>query len=96
MTTIAVTDTRPTITCPSWCTVPYEDHLADLPAWEGFVIHRSDYERRVGHSCMAYIDGTLDPTNPPLVHLVVPHELSLDDAEALAGELLAAVREARR
>ena len=35
----------PPIKCPDWCTVSYEEHAQDLPAWEGRVIHWSaDHE----------------------------------------------------
>jgi hypothetical protein len=42
MTIIALPpDVTPTIVCPDWCTIPAEEHLADLRGWEGSVIHHS-------------------------------------------------------
>jgi hypothetical protein len=32
----------PEIKCPPWCVVPYQEHVDDLTAWEGLVIHWSD------------------------------------------------------
>lgn len=86
---------RPEIVCPSWCTVPFEEHFADLGNWEGFVIHWSERDH-VRLSAETYPDGTPDLTNPPQIHL--DHgddQLGIDDAELLARAILAAVAEAR-
>jgi hypothetical protein len=97
MTTIAVSTETPTIVCPPWCTVPYADHVADLPNWEGYVIHYSAERGGVRHSRAAFVDNTIDPTDPPLVFVDgnAAHGLELDGAEALARAILAAVEEAR-
>ena len=60
MTTIAIHE-APAIVCPDWCTVTQEDHVADLPNMDGFVIHWSASNGLVRHSRAAYIDNTPDP-----------------------------------
>ena len=98
MTTIAVPpNVRPEIVCPSWCTVSTDQHIADLPNWEGYVIHWSAENHGVAHSELCYPDGTPDETERPLVHVYgcATPELSPDEAEALAQAILAAVKEAR-
>lgn len=97
MTTIAVPSTVPiSIVCPPWCTVTHAEHVEDLPQLEGFVIHWSDLSRRVYHSCSTYIDGTPDPEEGPQVYFDPPKDgATLEDMEAFAREILAAVQEAR-
>lgn len=97
MTTIALPDARPAITCPGWCTVPYEDHLADLPQLEGFVVHWSDLSQRVYLGAGTYIDGTPASDDPPQIHIDgrANDGLSLEAAEALARQILAAIEVAR-
>lgn len=98
MTMIALPPSvRPEIICPAWCTVGQEKHIADLPNWEGQVIHWSAEEHGVAHSELGYPDGTPDDQEGPLVHVYgcATPELSPDEAEALAQAILAAAREAR-
>lgn len=89
--------TRPEIVCPSWCSVPYESHFGDLALWEGLVIHHSAERGGVDHSRCAYPDGTPDKTEPPLVYLRhrMTDGIGLEEVEALARQILAAVEEAR-
>ena len=59
-------DITPTIVCPDWCTIPTEEHLADLPSWEGSVIHHSATVKvsgrfHVSNSRPSYPDGTPQP-----------------------------------
>ncbi|MFA6298788.1 MAG: hypothetical protein WC642_06460 [Nocardioides sp.] len=99
MTTIALPPgVTPVIACPSWCAIPLEEHIRDLPNWEGMVLHWSAADSEgVRHSACAYPDGTLDPTDPPLVYLPASSDAcGLDDAERLALAILSAVEEARR
>ena len=60
----------PTIVCPSWCVVPYAEHLEDLPNWDGFALHRGREHRLAPvlapdavaqTASMTYIDGTPGP-----------------------------------
>ena len=96
MTIIAVPDTRPPIVCPDWCTVPYQEHVDDLPNWEGFVIHWSAEVDGVRHSSETYPDGTLAAHEPPQVHIYDrDDQMTPDDAERFARRILAAVAEAR-
>ena len=98
MTTIAVPpNVRPEIVCPSWCVISQEDHIADLPNWEGRVIHWSALTERVNHSSETYPDGTpvLDD-EPPMIWINgLCEDLTVDEAERLAEAILAAVKEAR-
>ena len=59
--------TPPTIECPSWCTVSYEDHAGDLANWEGRVIHWSKHFEKSGYDFRlartTYVDGTPPPMN---------------------------------
>jgi hypothetical protein len=93
---VAVID-RPAIVCPPWCAVTYENHVADLPNLEGYVIHWSENNGKVRHSRAAFVDNTVDPTEPPLIFVDyhASDGISLEDAEALARAILAAVAEAR-
>jgi hypothetical protein len=97
MTTIAVSTETPTIVCPPWCTIPYAEHVGDLPAWEGYVIHYSATRDGVRHSRAAFVDNEIDPTEPPLVYVVAnaADGMELEAAESLARAILAAVAEAR-
>lgn len=103
MTTIALPPgVTPTIVCPDWCTIPTEEHLADLRAWEGSVIHHSATVKvsdrfHVSCSRLAYPDGTPqpDPHGPADVVIVDDDALSLDAAERFARAILAAVAAAR-
>lgn len=51
-----------TVVCPSRCTTSQAEHLADLPGWDGFVIHWSAKVEGEGwsvwHSSLTYSDGT--------------------------------------
>ena len=101
MSTIIATSAAPRIVCPPWCVVDQEQHVAELPNLEGFVVHHSAEVKlsegnSVAHSAFAYIDGTLDPTEPPLIFVVTPSDgIPVDHAEELAHAILAAVAEAR-
>jgi hypothetical protein len=97
MTTIAVSTETPTIVSPPWCTVPYAEHVGDLPTLEGYVIHHSATRGGVRHSRGAFVDNAIDPTDPPLVYVEAgaADGMELDAAEALARAILAAVEEAR-
>ena len=96
MTTIAVPTDTPEIVCPFWCTSSYAEHLADLALWDGFVFHHGPERNGVGHTRCAFPDGTIAPDDPPRVYLpTICDGLPLDDAEALARQILAAVEEAR-
>jgi hypothetical protein len=102
MTIIALPpDVTPTIVCPDWCTIPTDEHLADLPNWEGSVIHHSATVKvdrfHVSCSRLAYPDGTPqpDPHGPADVVIIDDDALDLDVAEAFARAILAAVSEAR-
>ncbi len=103
MTVIALPpDVTPTIVCPDWCTIPTDEHLADLRAWEGSVIHHSaavkvSHHFHVSCSRLAYPDGTPqpDPHDPADVVIVDDDALDLDVAERFARAILAAVSEVR-
>ena len=99
MTAVALTDS-PAVACPPWCTVTQEDHLAQLPEWEDQVIHHSDFNADgLAWSTVTYVDGTPDETEP--LHVFtdarsdLPIGVPIDEAEALAEAILAAVKEAR-
>ena len=66
------------VVCPSWCTVSQAEHLNDLPAWEGRVIHwsadASGDDWSVRHSDYTYSDGTPDPAEASEVHVEAPSE----------------------
>lgn len=97
MTYVAAFSSPPAIKCPDWCTVPLEDHLSRLRDLEGFVIHHSAEHGVVRHSSETYVDGTPDPEGPPLIYVnqEAADGIGLEQAEALAHEILAAVKEAR-
>ena len=92
----------PTVVCPDWCTTPHAEHVDELPNWEGSVIH-ANTERvvagcRVALSRLAYPDGTPDAHQPGALAdliMVEGQEMSVDDAQAFARAILAAVSEAR-
>jgi hypothetical protein len=94
--TVAVAG-APEIICPSWCVISKGAHLADLRDHEGWVIHWSDFSADVRHSEVTTPAGAPNPTEAPLVF--VDHHLSdgisLDRAEQVAAEILAAVKVAR-
>ncbi|WP_148576074.1 hypothetical protein [Nocardioides caldifontis] len=91
---VAVTE-PPTIVCPEWCVIPTSEHVAELSNHEGLVIHWSE-DAPIRLSRSSYVDGTVDPTDPPLLHIDTPFEaMPLDEAEAFARRILAAVNEAR-
>lgn len=94
---IAVPPTVPLeIVCPPWCTVTHAEHVEDLPQLEGLVIHWSDLSRRVYYSACAFIDGTPNREEGPQVYFDPPTgNPTLDNMEAFAREILAAVEEAR-
>ena len=77
--------------------MPYEEHLTELPLWDGLVIHHSADRGGVDHTRCAYVDNTPDPEDAPkvFVHHRATDGLELDDAEALSRAILAAVEEAR-
>jgi hypothetical protein len=88
------------VVCPSWCTLTQQEHLEQLDNLEGRCIHYSfEVTARhwsVDHSSDTYVDGTPDPKDPPIVHLHSSSEgLSVDQAEAFARAILAAVEVAR-
>lgn len=96
MTTIAVSTETPTIVCPSWCTTTYAEHLASLSNLEGFVIHHGALDDDVRFSRLSYVDGAIDPSDPPLLYVERNADgITLEDAEQLAQSILAAVKEAR-
>lgn len=85
----------PPIVCPSWCVVAMETHIADLPGWEGEVIHWSG-GADVQVSTMTYPDGTPDHDAPPQIFLRTSGDgIGLDAAATLAQAILCAVEEAR-
>ena len=94
---MSVTDqTVPTITCPDWCAVEQQDHEAELPAWEGYVMHRgcaySTGAKWVEVHAFARPDGTLDKSESPQV-CVESHPgegLSARDAQVFADSILKA------
>lgn len=95
MTAVALS-TLPQIVCPAWCVVPAEDHIADLQAWEGYVIHWSGDSTGVRHSEFAHADGPQNPSEPPLIFVDDDVTgITLDQAQTLAEAILAAVKEAR-
>ena len=103
MTVIALPPgVTPTVVCPEWCTIPHTEHVDELPNWEGSVIH-TNTERvvagcRVALSRLAYPDGTPETDQPggqaDLI-MVEGQEMSVEDAEAFARAIFAAVSEAR-
>lgn len=86
---------HPAISCPDWCTDTYEYHFGELGELEGFVIHHSAPRQWVWHSRSAYPDGTIDLGEAPTVWLEAPQGLTIEEAEGLARNLMAAVEEAR-
>jgi hypothetical protein len=81
-----------TVACPEWCAVPKADHLADLPNWEGRVLHWSvDHNGdgwTVRQSASTYANGVHDETDPPLVWVDVHTDgISPASARALADQL---------
>lgn len=95
MTTIAVATATPPIVCPTWCTIPYAEHVGELPNLEGYVVHWSA-PGNVRHSRAAFVDNTIDPTDPPAIYVDGAADgISLEEAEDLARQILAAVEEAR-
>ncbi|MGC4111712.1 MAG: hypothetical protein QM747_15110 [Nocardioides sp.] len=94
------------VTCPSWCQVTQQEHLDDLDGWEGRCIHwnrsrastdldwRGDPRWFVDHVASSWVDGSPDEEAPSeFAHC--PESMPLDDAEAFARAILAAVEEAR-
>lgn len=64
------------VTCPSWCVIPQQEHLDNLRNLEGMALHRSEEvaagEGSTVHiTVMSYVDGTpVDPeTEPPGVNI---------------------------
>ena len=66
------------VVCPNWCTVSQDEHLNDLPSWEGRVIHWSadvnGDEWSVRHSDFTFSDGTPDPSGSSEVNITAPTE----------------------
>ena len=99
-TYVVATREPPTIVCPPWCVIPVEEHIADLPNWEGHVIHWSS-DRVLVSGLVARIASSATPAGSPdpeqglVVHLYDTKD-PLSAAEALAaGEaLIALAREA--
>lgn len=100
-TTVAPSSaTTPAILCPSWCTDTLEEHVTQIEAYEGFVIHHSPNREEdnwfVYHGRSSFPDGRLDPDDPPQVTAAYHGDfLSPDAAERFARAILAAVEEAR-
>lgn len=87
------------VKCPPWCTEPQSEHLADLPAWEGRVLHLSAEQTGEGwevqHGSYTFADGAPADGQQPSVRVTVTAEpLSVADARALGLALLEACREA--
>ncbi|GAB3253264.1 hypothetical protein GCM10027425_12400 [Alteromonas gracilis] len=86
------------IPCPSWCTVSQEEHLQDLPDWEGSAIHQSESETigdiTIKVTSMTYADGQPDRTEGAFVW-VAEQEFDPDAAERLAHAILAAAKRVR-
>ena len=91
----------PPIECPSWCTISFEEHVAALFDWEGYVLHWSrDHETAGCDFRLArttYVDGTPAPDEPSIHVYIgsVPDCLTAEDAAEFADKLLAAITEAR-
>lgn len=103
MTVIAVTEVPP-ILCPAWCTVTRKQHIDDLEALEGRVIHWGA-ERGGEQGCSiqlattTYVDGTPDPTDETHLFIVdagFQDGATLEQAESYARLLLEIVQEYRR
>lgn len=101
--TVTADPQAPAIICPSWCVVPREEHLAELPDMDGVLVHWSS-ERLAGKGCnvriasTTYVDGTPDPTEP--THLFIEDDhfadgADLDIAQQFGEGIIAAVREAK-
>ena len=92
------------VVCPPWCVVPREQHVADLHELEGHAAHLSALRGgdgwTVGHSACWNADGTmpergLERGTVNFGTAVTSGEVSLDEAEAFAQAILAAVTEMR-
>jgi hypothetical protein len=87
--------------CPSWCTVPREEHLEDLRAWEGCAVHLAvvweDAPRgesvRIGcaTSPAGAWDGNMGRPGVMVETCSEPPRLP-EDALELAGAIIEAVR----
>jgi hypothetical protein len=87
------------VTCPAWCTEPQSEHLADLPAWDGRVLHRSAEQAgdgwEVQHGSYTFVDGSPADGEHPSVRVTVTSEtLHVDEARALGLAVLQACRQA--
>jgi hypothetical protein len=74
-TYIVRTRIPPDIVCPSWCTTGPRQHIGELSAHDGGVVHRGDLRSLGPSSCMtirpfaaSLVDGSVDPDDPG-VHL---------------------------
>ncbi|GAB3659320.1 hypothetical protein GCM10027596_16740 [Nocardioides korecus] len=102
MTVIAVT-APPTIVCPPWCNITQSEHLADLPNWDGMVVHWSadlpaGEARSVRIASTTFPDGTPDPAEPMSLFLDdsgLPDGAPLEAAQQHAEGILAALKVAR-
>lgn len=99
---VVATTNRPTVVCPSWCTVTQAQHIEQLDGLEGRVIHWSstrklgpDFEARLAQT--ATPEGVEDPDEPTTIHMEDhPETLSPEEAETAAAALLALAAEMRR
>ena len=85
------------VVCPSWCVVSQDDHLRELPNWEGRAIHwPADVTGdgwEVRQATVTFADGAPDDY-PPVVNLVhTRDELSPAAAIAFDEALIQAARE---
>ncbi len=82
--------------CPDWCITDPQVHVADLPEWEGHVLHRgctySTRDRYVEVYAYARPDGTLNTSEPPRVCVESNPDagMGVEDARLFAGSILKA------
>lgn len=87
----------PAIVCPPWCQITTAEHVADLPRWDGFVIHWSA-ELHGKDGCSVRVsegtepDGTLDHLEPGFLWLANPENLTADVAIAFGSAVIEASR----
>jgi hypothetical protein len=103
-TAVALHPSEITFTCPLWCRMSREEHLADLGNHGGRLVHysedtggRGDEVWAVSLSSMTYPDGTIVDGGEVMVE-VDAHSvnLTLDQARVLVQAILTASAEAER
>jgi len=88
---------RPRIVCPSWCCVPDTQHLDELPALDGGVVHIGRCVPMLADGCFdvrltatRLVDGTPDPDEPHVrVQFISQPDctFTLADADVIADQL---------